>query len=59
MRQFSSLLGVALLGVVGCSNTLGITSPQQIEANLSGSWFSTADVEGGVRASTWSSVVRQ
>ncbi|MGH7646504.1 MAG: hypothetical protein ACREND_00185 [Gemmatimonadaceae bacterium] len=47
MRQFGLSLAVALLGVAGCSSSLGITSPRQIEADLVGEWFQSAAPEGG------------
>ncbi len=50
MRQFGLPLAVALLGVVGCSNSLGITSPREIEANLVGYW--SESLVGAQRAST-------
>lgn len=45
MRQ-SGLLSLALLVFVGCSNSLGITSPREIEANLVGDWAESGDAPG-------------
>jgi hypothetical protein len=46
MRHFSLLLGVALVGVVGCSNGVGITNPRDVAANLTGEWEETAGGPG-------------
>lgn len=48
MRQFRLLLTVAVLGVAGCTDSLGITSPRDIESNLGGLWIqSTSSVGAG------------
>jgi len=48
MRRFGLLLGSALIGVVGCSNGLGITNPRDVASNLAGKWQETAPGPGRV-----------